>query len=89
MESQVAESKSSHDFFALSSISFNDNVLSSPSFTVVQNDIKSTEADVEGISQQRPEELCCLWHEIGFTLSISMSQIITVGTSQLFLVLND
>jgi hypothetical protein len=80
MGSPILDDKSFHRFSSLSFITFSEDdwKLSSPSLTPVQSDADWTEESTSDTSQQRPEELCSLWHEIGFTFSIAMSQILTV-----------
>jgi hypothetical protein len=80
MDSPVPDEKSFHRFSSLSFITFNEDdwKLSSPSLTPVQSDADWTEESTTDSSQRRPEELRSLWHEIGFTFSIAMSQILTV-----------
>lgn len=80
MDSPIPDDKSFHRFSSLSFITFSENdwKLSSPSLTPVQSDADWTEESTADTSQERPEELRSLWHEIGVTFSIAMSQILTV-----------
>jgi hypothetical protein len=79
MESPILDDKSFRHFPSLSFITFSEDdwKLSSPSLSI---DTDWTEESIQHIRQQRPEELHSLWHEIGFTFSIAMSQILTVRT---------
>ncbi len=71
---------------SLSFITFDGNwKLTSLSLPAVGDQEELLEEKIKKAGQERPKVLRSLWHEIGFTFSIAMSQILTVPPPSLHL----